>query len=404
MSSKSSSKKRLPALLTSVIKASAGLLAATWTSSQRGLDPTDGGKLEDWPTLRLRIPTLLEKRGAAQTAQPQAQSEPWAPAAEIATDVDWSAWCSVSLPHGRERTPTPEDVFKPQEKRALPVRQPGLTLRRRAAAPPLVTVRVMHPDPNDGLATLFISGPDTVTAPPVTVYRDGTVDTRRPIFYLPYPTFEPPSELNPQIVDVVQQSSAVRALEARQAALVGHSDLVQAFATDVLGLARSSRWQEAVSTALLGDWIQPLFTGQRLDDSAVAQLRADARTTHRHLVPLWRRRTRHGRVLLLDTPLDEGLTLHDLAFGITDAETPLLEYEPEDLRLAALIRALLPAERVAVLAWADPNVRSWAEAARQAGVDDPATFGERVRRKCRRLAAEFARRRALTVRPKSGQA
>ncbi|WP_411152190.1 hypothetical protein [Streptomyces sp. A30] len=442
MSSKSSSKKRLPAFLASVIKAPAGLLAATWSSSQRGLDPIDGGKLEDWPTLRLRIPTSVEGTGAAQTARPQQQGDRlfssvppppaalpggvWERATEIrkpeevpslyetaslhhrsalwtaaaaasATDLDCQIWYPIPLHHRGRHGLASEDVPDPQEKPALPIRQPGLTLRRRTPTLPLVTVRVLNPNPDEGLATLFIGGPSFSTAPPVTVYRDGTVDTRRPTLYLPYRTYEQPSELNLQFDHMVQQSRAVRALEARQAALAGHNNLVDTFATDVLGLARSARWREAVSTALLGDWIEPLFAGQRLDDAAVARLRADARTTHRHLMPLWRRRTRHGRVLLLDTPLSDGLTLHDLASGITGTEATPLEYDPEDVRLAALIKALRPAERVAALAWADPNVRSWAEAAQQAGVDDPAAFGERVRRKCRRLAAEFARRRSLTV-------
>ncbi|MGY4741424.1 hypothetical protein [Streptomyces sp. ATMOS53] len=449
MPSKSSSKKRLPAFLASVIKAPAGLLAATWSSSQRGLDPMDGGKLEDWPTLRLRIPALVEGQGAAQTAQPQPQRDhllssvppppevlpggvrerateirkpaavpplygtsgighrsalPTATSAEITPNIDWRAWCPLPLHRNEGHSLAPKGVPEPREKPALPIRQPGLTLRRRTPTPLLVTVRVLGPTPDEGLATLFIGGPGSSAPPPVTVYRDGTVDTRRPTLYVPYRTYEPPSGLNPQFDQMVQQSRAVRALEARQAALAGHNNLVESFATDVLGLARSARWQEAVSTALLGDWIEPLFAGQRLDDAAVARLRADARATHRHLVPLWRRRTRHGRVLLLDTPLADGLTLHDLASGIIDTEAPPLEYDPEDARLAALIRALRPAERVAALAWADPNVRSWAEAAQQAGVDDPVAFGERVRRKCRRLAVEFARRRSLTVHTRGGSA
>lgn len=403
MPSKSSSRRRLLAFLAPVINIPAGLLAAIWSSSQGGIDPMDGGKLEDWPTLRLRIPGLVKGHGAAQTAQPQPQSDrflvsvPSPPEPLLGSRREQAAEIrkseAVPLPTGH-----PASVIgRLCEPPALPIRRPSRTMRHGTSTPSLVTLRVLSPTPDEGLATLFIGGHGSSTLPPVTVYRDGTVDTRRTTLYLSGRTDEPPSGLIPQSDRAALQSHAVQALEARQAALAGHDYLVEAFAADVLGLARSARWREAVSTALLGDWVEPLFAGQRLDDAAVARLRVEARTTHRHLVPLWRRRTRHGRVLLLDTPLGDGLTLHDLASEITDIEAPLLAYDPEDARLAALIRALRPVERAAVLAWADPNVRSWTEAAQQAGVDDPVAFGERVRRKCRRLAAELARRRSLTV-------
>ncbi|WP_432184924.1 hypothetical protein [Streptomyces tendae] len=403
MPSKSSARRRLLAFLAPVIDTAAGLLAAIWSSSQRGIDPMDGGKLEDWPTLRLRIPQLVSHE-AAHTPQPQPQSDRFLVSAppssgpllggmrEQAAEVRKPE--AASLPAAGQPAPVIARLGEPP---ALPIRHPGRTMRHDTSTPSVVTLRLLSPTPDEGLATLFIGGHGSSSLPPVTVYRDGTVDTRRTTLYLPHRTGEPTSQLIPQSDRSALQSNAVQALEARQAALAGHDYLVEAFAADVLGLARSARWREAVSTALLGDWVEPLFSGQRLDDAAVTRLRAEARITHRHLVPLWRRRTRHGRVLLLDTPLGDGLSLHDLASGITDTEAPLLGYDPEDARLAALIRALRPAERAAALAWADPHVRSWTEAAQQAGVDDPMAFGERVRRKCRRLAAELARRRSLTV-------
>ncbi|MFF9100077.1 hypothetical protein ACF1AU_05725 [Streptomyces rubrogriseus] len=402
MPSKSSNRRRLLAFLAPVIDTAAELLAAIWSSSQWGIDPMDGGKLEDWPTLRLRIPGLVKGHEAAHTAQPQSDrflvgSPPPSEtllgrmreqAAEICKPE------AAALPAAGHPA---SGIARLCEPPALPIRHPGQTMGHDRPTPSMVTFRVLSPTPGEELATLFIGGHGSSPLPPVTVYRDGTVDTRRTTLYLPDRTGEPTSELIPQSDRSALQSRAVQALEARQAALAGHDYLVEAFAADVLGLARSARWREAVSTALLGDWAEPLFSGQRLDDAAVTRLRVEARTTHRHLVPLWRRRTRHGRVLLLDTPLGDGLSLHDLASGITDTKAPLLEHDPEDARLAALIRALQPAERAAALAWADPNVRSWTEAAQQAGADDPIAFGERVRRKCRRLAAELARRRSLTV-------
>ncbi|MBJ7004932.1 hypothetical protein JG491_33555 [Streptomyces sp. CRPSP2-6A1] len=47
------------------------------------------------------------------------------------------------------------------------------------------------------------------------------------------------------------------ALRARQAALEGGERLVDRFALEVLG-RRGARWREAVSTALVGDWVAPL--------------------------------------------------------------------------------------------------------------------------------------------------
>jgi hypothetical protein len=257
----------------------------------------------------------------------------------------------------------------------------------------------LNPGEGDDLAKMFIYGPHGSTvSPTVTVYRDGTVSAPEPKIYSPC---ESPQQLASLIAlsdKVVQRSSPVRALEARQAALAGLDDQLEYFATDVLGLGRSTRWTEAVSTALLGDWVQPLLQGMRLDETAVARLRADAQLEHRHLTPVWRRRTRHGRVLMLDAPLGSGLTLYDLAAGTPAATaTCPVEGDPENARLAMLIRALLPAERAIAIAWADPQVATWTEAALHAGAAEPSIVGERVRRKVRRLAAELDRRLAQTV-------
>uniref|UniRef100_UPI002F912112 hypothetical protein n=1 Tax=Streptomyces virginiae TaxID=1961 RepID=UPI002F912112 len=113
---------------------------------------------------------------------------------------------------------------------------------------------------------------------------------------------------------------------------------------------------------------------------------------------MWRRRTCHGRVLLLDTPLGDGLTLHDLAAGtLAPVNTTLADLDPENARLGALIRTLLPTERTIAMAWAHPQVSTWAEAAQHAGAPEPTTDGERVRRKVRRIAAELERRQAQAV-------
>ena len=56
-----------------------------------------------------------------------------------------------------------------------------------------------------------------------------------------------------------------------------------------LVLPWSSRWNEAISTALIGPWCDPLLTQGHLPATALGALRAEARTLHRQLVPIWRR-------------------------------------------------------------------------------------------------------------------
>ncbi|MFD5015372.1 hypothetical protein [Streptomyces chartreusis] len=69
----------------------------------------------------------------------------------------------------------------------------------------------------------------------------------------------------------------------------------------------------------------------------------------------------------------------------------------EDERLNAVLRGLDPAERQVVFAYAEGEGTTWTEAAAAVGANDPDAFGERVRRKAKRLAAEQARRARLLV-------
>ncbi|MEW2297070.1 hypothetical protein ABZ719_30955 [Streptomyces sp. NPDC006743] len=163
------------------------------------------------------------------------------------------------------------------------------------------------------------------------------------------------------------------------------------FTTQVLGLW--SGWNEAVSTALLGDWASPLSECAALGPADLEKLRYDIRAVHRHMTPLWRRRTYGGRrVLLLETQCGESLTLRDLLSGKTCPEDPLLDLIPGDRRLARILTTLEPGEREVVLALGLRGVETWSEAAEYVGAVDPRTLGERVRRKVRRLVAEHRRR------------
>lgn len=184
------------------------------------------------------------------------------------------------------------------------------------------------------------------------------------------------------------------ALEARADALQNRQDKVENFAARVLGVNRSARWSEAVSTALMGDWTRSLDERGCLPPEALGQLRAEAHTIHRQLVPLWRRRVRRSRLLLLDAPLGDGLCLYDLVAdraNLSDARLGMAIY---DDRLLRIVQHLTAEERLVVVALAAGDGATWTEAATHAGASDPAAFGERVRRKTRRLAVRAEERRA----------
>ncbi|MGW7729447.1 hypothetical protein [Streptomyces canus] len=166
-------------------------------------------------------------------------------------------------------------------------------------------------------------------------------------------------------------------------------------ASKLLVTHRSQRWREAVSTALLGDWCEPLWDSGRLPVTALGALKAEARCVHRQLVPVWRRRTRHGRVLSLEADLGDGLSLRDLVVADVDLLSWTVASVFADERLNTVLAKLAPAERAVVFAYAEGEGTTWTEAASAVGAADPEVFGERVRRKAKRLAGEQRRRAAL---------
>lgn len=154
-----------------------------------------------------------------------------------------------------------------------------------------------------------------------------------------------------------------RAIGARQAAVVGNEHAVESFATDVLGLWRGARWQEPVSTALLGDWISPLHSEGRVGPDALDRLKAEVREIHRQLTPIWRRRVDGVRLWSLDFALGDGMTTYDMVASGPDPYEVLAGALPTDRRIAAVLAELTPVERAVAMAWADPQVSSWTEAA-----------------------------------------
>jgi hypothetical protein len=99
-------------------------------------------------------------------------------------------------------------------------------------------------------------------------------------------------------------------------------------------------------------------------------------------------------VLSLDADLGGGLSLHDLVAADVNLLTPTTGGVYDDERLNAVLRGLTPAERQVVYAYAEDEGTTWTEGAAYAGAANPEAFGERVRRKVKRLAAEQRRRAA----------
>lgn len=190
----------------------------------------------------------------------------------------------------------------------------------------------------------------------------------------------------------------ITALKAREAAIQGKVEPVASLASLVLGLHRSERWNEAVSTALMGSWTEPLLSDTGNSRSAMDRLQTEARIIHKQLTPLWRREAGGSRLLLLDTPMGKDTTLYDLVASGLSWEDASPDDRPDDTRLGALLRALQPEERVVMLARACPGVASWKDAALLAGAADPVAMGKRVCRKVNRLKARHKARAAAAVR------
>ncbi|MFD3931759.1 hypothetical protein [Streptomyces sp. NPDC058614] len=177
----------------------------------------------------------------------------------------------------------------------------------------------------------------------------------------------------------------VRAMNAREAARIGDRAALRAFVSE--GLGRWSGWSEPVSTALLGNWTDPLYNEGQLSPGAVDQLLAEARVINGQLKPIWLRQANQERVRLLDAPIGDGMTLYDVLSGQPAADSGFEGFD--DLRLIEILKTLSEEEQMVTIARSRPGVASWPEAARVAGVPQPEVVGERVRRRVKRLANQL---------------
>ncbi|MFG2692356.1 hypothetical protein [Kitasatospora sp. NPDC048407] len=180
-------------------------------------------------------------------------------------------------------------------------------------------------------------------------------------------------------------------LAARSAAIDGDTAAVDEFSRSWLGLSDPARWREAVEMALLGDWVDTLGRGLTGRAELADRLHRHTRAEHLHLQPLWERKTSGRRLALLSQPVGTDQVLADL---LTDHRTPelaALMAELSDSRLASVLRKLPDDEATMAHHWAD-GTDSWTHAAETLGL--PAAFGERVRRKLKRLGRQHTDRAA----------
>ncbi|MGW2331698.1 hypothetical protein ACWC5C_38940 [Streptomyces sp. NPDC001700] len=196
------------------------------------------------------------------------------------------------------------------------------------------------------------------------------------------------------------QTGVFAALNARQAILKSRVDgdwksAVDEFARTWLGVSKVTEdWLEAVSMALIGDWVNALddHTFSGAVDICLQRLKRESDTVHQQLQPLWERKTRAGRVYMLDHQLAGGRSLHDMLGDPSRPEDTALPWEPDEKQAATVFRWLKPDEQAVARAWALSGAASWEEAAQSTGLSD--AFGHRVRRKLKRLGERYEQRRS----------
>lgn len=192
----------------------------------------------------------------------------------------------------------------------------------------------------------------------------------------------------PFLVRPVEAQAA--ALIARNTAIEGDSDTVDAFSSNVLRLKHPVRWREAVEMALLGDWVALLGTGTATRPYVHDLLRRHADVQHRYLQPVWEGRIKGERTVLLGQPVDETRTIADLLVDYRTPEQDLLS-KVRDIRVSTVLKHLSPAEQAMALAWAEYG-DPWPEVAIELGQERQ--FGEKVRRKLGRLGRRHIDRAA----------
>ncbi|MGW2681466.1 hypothetical protein [Streptomyces sp. NPDC001436] len=179
-------------------------------------------------------------------------------------------------------------------------------------------------------------------------------------------------------------------LAARNAAIEGDVEAIDAFARHWLRIVQPERWRDAVVDALLGDWVHQL--GRYLTDPELIRIVHEyTAAENRRWQPLWERKAKGGRVCLSSTLIAEGITLEDTFTTHQTTEELALHSLLGHEGVRSALRGLHPDERTVAAYWAE-GAGTWLEAARAAGLSD--AHGDRVRRKLRRLGVRQVERAA----------
>jgi hypothetical protein len=190
------------------------------------------------------------------------------------------------------------------------------------------------------------------------------------------------------------------ALRARAGVLDGDDGPVAWFIEAWLHMRVTPKRIEAVSAALLEEgW----DVGIPEDPACLlTDLRGRTARQARVLRPIWETRLNCRTIGRLDHTVATSngtlLTVADLVPDPQATEDLALANECEEHRLRRVLSRLKPDELQVTNVYAERSELTWTEAARLAGAADPATMGERVRRKLKRLAAEHNRRLVQTGR------
>ncbi|MFD8686348.1 hypothetical protein [Streptomyces sp. NPDC059651] len=200
--------------------------------------------------------------------------------------------------------------------------------------------------------------------------------------------------LTPTLLDMPARAALLAVLAARNAAIEGDHVTVDAFARDILGIARPELCRDGVITALLGDWVHQL--GSYLTDPELLRILHEyTGAERRRWEPLWERRANGRRVMLTGVTLTDGITLDDALPDHRMTEDLALHHQLDDERLRTVLRGLTADEAAVAARWAQ-GAGTWTESA--LGADLPAAYGERVRRKLHRLGARQTQRAAAVAR------
>lgn len=313
---------------------------------------------------------------------------------------------------------------------AAPERQPGAVRREdvHAAARAADVGAVPPPAPQPG--SNYSPSPDARArrqqelslswGVPRTEVRLAETSGRNPFGHDVFHFGDRPSALTTDSYSYMPDSAAITptvsaALRARDFALQipepsgglsrkgGTSNPLDDFLQRHLVLHGGPKWREAASTALAEDWFVELPGSRTIDEVFVRSIKPDVRAIHRQLVPVWEHKIGWSRVLQLEAPLGAGgLTLLDVVAGGLRMEDLVFETAFDDPGIDAVLRGLTEDERRVAMAWAHPYADTWTEAAQLAGAADPEAFGERVRRKLKRLGDRYTQRAAAVRKTEPG--